>query len=665
MKIFLVIAFAGFVFKASAQPDSTDEVLTMKSVNIRALPIIYFTNPLNAQTISRKDIEELQPEDVGQLLQKFPGISMKSYGGLGGLKTFSFRSLGSQHTATVLDGFTVLNAQSGQLNLGQIQTSNLESVSIGEQIVQVKAPVSSLVMANELVLRTFEGTEHENTQKIRSSVKLGSFGQSDNYLGYHFGKKKFGFTVHAKYRQAQGEYPFSLKIGNFNYDGRQTNNQLKELYSGLSLFYRPNQMKQPIRLIYRNSFIDQGLPGAVVLYNNTDKQYLKTENHSVSMDWEDKWGFTNVRYYAQYQYNEQNYLDSHYLNTQGFLERNFYQSNANLGLRFLRNKFGELIQFYGGIEQGYSFLNFSDGSSIHPQRWTTYSSAGLHINEKKYMLDMRFGHQLVNEIGGLEESTRIKNLFSPYLHFETYEKGRFKWKYGFTTSTTSRLPSFNELYYAQVGNQELKPEKVRQFVLTNGFSIINNKWQWRNSIQLYFNQIEDKILSIPTKNLFIWSIQNVGLVHASGLDFNQYIKREFFGSWWVDLNLNYSYQRSINRTDKNDVNYGSQIAYIPEHNGNADVTIRTKKSGCRFSSSFIGERYSLNENIPSNLLEPFVIFDASIFHTFNFNYKREEGLSQKLTLQFQVKNILNQNYTYVRNFVMPGRNFLISISYAL
>lgn len=606
----------------------------------------------------------MQPEDVGQLLQKFSGVTLKSYGGLGGLKTFSFRSLGSQHTATVIDGFTILNTQSGQLNLGQVQTSNLESVTLGEQTSIIRTPVSSLVMANELHLRTFEGMEFPNSFKVRASSAIGSFGQVDNYVSVHHGKGKVGWTAFGKYRQAQGDYPFTLRVGNFDYVGKQRNNQLQELYSGFSFFIRPSLLKQPIRLLYRNMFIDQGLPGAVVLYNSSNQQYLNTENHSLSLDWEDNWGFTNVRYYAQYHYNEQRYLDSSYLNNQGFLENNFYQTNAHLGWRFLRSKFGDLLHFYGGLEHSFSFLHFQDAAVQHPERQITFVSAGLKINEKKYTFDMRLGHQLVLDRNDAPLSAVWRSLFSPLLQFETTEKGRFRWKYGGTTSTTSRMPSFNELYYAQVGNQHLKPEKVQQFVLSNGLSSVKSRIQWNNSMQLYFNRIEDKILSIPTKNLFIWSIQNIGVVHASGIDVNQFILTKINALWSLEWTINYSYQRSINRTE-DDPNFGSQIAYIPEHSGNLDLTVRRKDTGIRISSSYVGTRYSLNENNAANRMEPIFILDASIFQKISFKKDAEAKNEHKWNLQLQVKNIMNQNYTYVRNFVMPGRNILFTISYAL
>ena len=40
------------------------------------------------------------------------------------------------------------------------------------------------------------------------------------------------------------------------------------------------------------------------------------------------------------------------------------------------------------------------------------------------------------------------------------------------------------------------------------------------SVDLYQNQVENKIVAIPTQNLFNWSIQNIGNVSARGIDFS-------------------------------------------------------------------------------------------------------------------------------------------------
>ena len=83
-----------------------------------------------SQQYSRLDILKYQPQDVGAILQKVSGTTLKSYGGLGGMKTISVRGLGGQHTSVVLDGFVVNNAQNGQINLATIQTDNIENLSL-------------------------------------------------------------------------------------------------------------------------------------------------------------------------------------------------------------------------------------------------------------------------------------------------------------------------------------------------------------------------------------------------------------------------------------------------------------------------------------------------------------------------------------------------------
>ncbi|HRO76999.1 MAG TPA: TonB-dependent receptor plug domain-containing protein, partial [Crocinitomicaceae bacterium] len=63
------------------------------------------TNTLT--TITAKDIERLQAHDLGEVLQKLPGLTVKNFGGVGGMKTVSVRGLGSAQQQIVLDGFLI------------------------------------------------------------------------------------------------------------------------------------------------------------------------------------------------------------------------------------------------------------------------------------------------------------------------------------------------------------------------------------------------------------------------------------------------------------------------------------------------------------------------------------------------------------------------------
>ena len=121
---------------------------------------------------------------------------------------------------------------------------------------------------------------------------------------------------------------------------------------------------------------------------------------------------------------------------------------------------------------------------------------------------------------------------------------------------------------------------------------------------------------------------------------------------------NYTYQKSIDVTNSDSPTYLNQIAYTPEHMFNFDLTLNYKENGLRISNYFISKRYSLNENIISNYLNPIFLMDLSVFKKLNIRK------SQNLRFIFNVKNILNTSYAYIRSYTMPGINFSINISYA-
>ena len=128
-----------------------------------------------------------------------------------------------------------------------------------------------------------------------------------------------------------------------------------------------------------------------------------------------------------------------------------------------------------------------------------------------------------------------------------------------------------------------------------------------------------------------WSTKSWGKV----TDFNVMTKNETKTIVQkIDLIANYSFQHAVDRSQKNAPTYGHQIVYTPKHTGNFDLTLNRKKAGVRFSSSWVGSRYSLNENIQSNLLDPFVLIDLSLFQAFDLKIRN------KINFQFQINNIV-------------------------
>lgn len=83
---------------------------------------------------------------------------------------------------------------------------------------------------------------------------------------------------------------------------------------------------------------------------------------------------------------------------------------------------------------------------------------------------------------------------------------------------TFALPTFNDLYYNLIGNTNLKPEQAHLFNAGVSYNFKHKNWYTEFSADGFYNLIEDKIIAIPTKDLFNWSMQNIGKVNVIGYD---------------------------------------------------------------------------------------------------------------------------------------------------
>ena len=111
----MYVASVGFVLMGKAQ-SRTDtiagEVHRMEGVTVteRRLPVS-LTAGAPVQRMEKAELERMGALDVSDAVRHFSGVSVKDYGGIGGMKTVSVRSLGAQHTAVSYDGVAVGDCQ--------------------------------------------------------------------------------------------------------------------------------------------------------------------------------------------------------------------------------------------------------------------------------------------------------------------------------------------------------------------------------------------------------------------------------------------------------------------------------------------------------------------------------------------------------------------------
>ncbi|MDX1652728.1 MAG: TonB-dependent receptor [Brumimicrobium sp.] len=614
-------------------------------------------------TIEKQDIEKIAPYDLGHLLQRLSGVTIRSYGGLGGMKTLSMRGLGGQHTNLIINGYSQLNPQSGQNDFGLIQVENIEQVKVSVGLTEERMlPASGLISGNVVSLTTFEQEFSPKKISLRSSSVLGSFGQKESYFGIKKGGKSNFISATGKYRAVEGDYPFRIKSGSEEIQDVRKNNEFSEYFVNLGGGIKwggdsLSRLRHLIKIYGHLDGADKQLPGAVILYTSGADENLETQNFQSGANYSLIGGSFRLRVFSSVAKNYLRYFDPTYNNAAGLIDNRYETLNSSSGVNsvFERKK----LTLLAASELSYNSLNSNRGDLGIPRRLSSASIIKLKWKTEYLHLTGALANQLLSDQNRSLDHSNTFNRFSPQVEFVTSDRFSEKFKLNLWYKESMRPPSFNELFYSQIGNKYLEPEENRQSNL--GISYLK---KWRKSelnikVNGYYNLVDNKILALPTKNLFIWSVSNVGKVEIYGTDLEILLSREISKNSTIEFNGNFTFQRVLDISDRNAPTFRHQIAYTPSATAQGLLSFYLHNFAWHTSAFYTGERYSLNQNIPANSLERFVLFDSSLEVRFSF------AENQVLKVQGGVKNIFDSSYSFIKYFVMPGRNYFLKVSYAI
>jgi outer membrane cobalamin receptor len=612
----------------------------------------------------KEDIEKLAPFDLGHLLQNSAGIALRDYGGLGGMKTLSIRGLGGEHTKLIVNGQAITNAQNGQTDFGLIQLDNVEEVNVtlGPSHKNL-LPVSAHVMGSSVEITTFENSFSSRKHQVRASSTVGSFGQKEIYGGYKYSKEKFFISASGKYRQADGDYTYRIPFGNQWMEGTRKNNEFQEVFISLGAGVKTvvDTLKQRYHFFKLNAQVNTSrkqLPGAVIFYNDYSDESLSNTNYRVGADYSILNKKLKARIFGGFNQDELHYFDPTYFNQDGFIDNYYKNQSAQAGVTF-NYTLTKQLRFLAGTDAERTYLYANRANIGVPRRLLSTSMLGFNYVIKFVEASAKLFHQYLEDENRMVKHVNSFQRWNPQIQFTTSEELSKNISFYMWTKRTMRAPSFNEMYYSQIGNTSLVPEDSWQFNLGSFFNKQLRSTRVNFKINGYYNQVTNKIIAVPTQNLFIWSIANIGEVEVKGIDTEAQLFGEFNTKTQIQWRGNLTYQEVFDVTDETSPTFRHQIMYTPKWSSSNTFSFYFQDISFHQTTYFVGERYSLSQNIPANRLDPFLLFDASL------EYKLAVRKEHVLKFQGGIRNIANSSYAYIRNFVMPGRNYFIKLSYAL
>jgi outer membrane receptor protein involved in Fe transport len=303
-------------------------------------------------------------------------------------------------------------------------------------------------------------------------------------------------------------------------------------------------------------------------------------------------------------------------------------------------------------------LNANSYQFAYPTRWSHLVSAATAIDCPKVKMQGSILASYIKDhtrTGGSQPSV---TRWTPAFFVSVYPlSGRWLSLRAFVKKSF-RMPTFNDLYYTDVGNAALKPETATQY----DAGLVISK-TWTNGIirhvklqaDGYYNTVRDKIVAYPKGQQFRWTMLNLGRVHITGTDVEAEADVEVMKGLVVTGRVQYTYQDARDVTDPATPYYRDQIPYIPWHSGSAIIGASYHGWSLHYSFIYAGERYSEQENIIYNHVQPWYTNDISLMYAFQYH-------KAKCKATLEVNNLLSQDYDVIVNYPMPKRNYALTLS---
>lgn len=640
--VLVILDCIAIPLKTSAQ--IKDTIYQTKTVEITADKITERAASALAPVtiITHEELEKTGAWQISDALSFVPGMFIKNYGGLGGLKTVSLRGTTASQTAILLNGVPLNSVQNGQFDLSALPASLVDEIEV------VRGGASSLYGGNAVggaVNISTNGFKKEKS--FKTNLQYGSFKSSLVSLqGSWKIHDSAGISAIGEISQSAGDYPFKFNQFGENILLQRENGDFKNISGLLTAGFPFKSWQFSAQALARKT--ERGTPGAVVqgrvesararldesdlLFSLTS---FKTISDDISLDILLSSKFNSLQYrdpdFIFGTQNGESLFKSNDLNgrvsSKFFIHENMVDVSAETGLAELRGD------------------NLQPGTGDYIRRQKGGIAAQI---EREIAIDSVL-KVVVHGALRFDHFSDIGNAFSPLAGvavtpFKNFSL-RSQWSYNF------RPPSFTELYYLNYGNSDLKPERSHSL----SFGAV---WQpflkTLIEAETFLIRTNDQIVGVP-KNPVQWSAQNIGLVITRGIELSVLLKI----SDGFSLRGSYTFQRA---TDESDQSYskGKQVVYIPQHiaTGIADYSFFTTdsfKSSAGVQAQFSGERFSLPDNSRDSRLSDYVITDANFTEQMTFR-------NFSVKLRADVLNIFNEEYSVIRNFPMPGRSFRIGVS---
>lgn len=558
-------------------------------------------------------------QSLSQVLAGESTFFVKNYGP-GGIATLSGRGGSAAHTAVLWEGIAIQNPMLGQTDISLLPAFLFDEVAL--QYGAESALIGNGSIGGGILLRSATAPQEGTTVGLQSIA--GSFKQVAQQAKISFTKGRYALTANAYWQQATN----NIKFRDINAFGspkpikRQTNAATQQVGALLTAAYRYKQHHFSIKTWWQSS--ERQVPPNLL--------QLTSEDQQIDASWRNvfAWKLQHKQAVTRFQSSfATEFLD--FFNAGIDSRSNVRHASTQLQHnRYLNTQhkliFSTTYDYFWANSTGYPFT---------PQQHRLSLMGAYKAFWKKLQTTLSLREELVNG-----KAIRPALSFAATAPFATY------WKWRGMYSMNYRLPTFNDLYWGQLGNPDLNPE----FSHNTEIGLDFRRKKTTVKATLFTNWVNDWILWTP--NLTgTWRPGNIEKVWARGLELNLNRRFNLGTRLALSLSANYAFTKSTGQKSQ-DALRGKQLIYVPVHNAGAGVQLRFRSGVLRYQHQVVSKRFIDKENtlflkgyhtgnIYADYLLKFSDYSGSVFIRFN--------------------NIWGADYQVVSNRPMPWQSIQVGI----
>ena len=594
----------------------TDSIRLLPSAEITAQRLNIFSIGQTQLSSDSITLSFFQNQQLSEYLQAETPLSIRAYGT--GLSSVATRGMAANHTAILWNGINIQNPLNGLNDMALLDVGTTQRIDVklgGSSALFGSGAIGGIIYLDNEKPKTdgFHG---------HFGYGLGSYGYQNGFGELGFNKKKVGGSIRIAQQQATNDFEFKNTAEIGQPLQHATHAAYNLLNINANLFYNISN-NDILKFNYWQSQNYREITPTMTARN--DNAVYKDSANRIVGEWAHLLKKSYVKTRVAYLFDKNTYASDLIMNSQNGI----------------RSVIGE-VEWNGNISKrqtlrvGFNTTNdFSNNNNYNENHQRTRLAA--FVNDafvfKFITLTANVRQEWLNQLQPTTFSTGFeKKIIEKSVKTVFILRG--------SLSRNFNVPTFNDLYWASLGNPNLATEQGWSKELGLSMKSKNEQRQYQAHLTFFDISMHNRIVWLPqTDGQF--RPTNLNQTFSRGIEtWATYQAKNTFFEYKIKANYQF-----VHVTDGK----GGVALYVPTHNGSLSAWFKHRYIYARWQQTASSKRYGATDK--TTWTNPFTLADATI------GFTPPSVKKAQFDVRLQVSNVFNTDYQLIRFYPNARREF--------